>query len=691
MILPRTYNGDLPPDYVRRGRNGAIYSSHAPGLAVLVLPAFAAFGYPGTVGLVVGLSAVTAALTFLVAWRATRSVSASWFAWVTMLSAPVLLLTNSLFPDSVAPLLVVVGVLPLVEPRARTTRCLPAIGSALTLLPWLHTRLAILAGSLGVVIVARLLGESRRWTRTLAFLAVPLVGAAAWLGFFWAVYGAVDPTTAIGKHPTASLLSEGLVGLFFDQKFGLIVAAPLMVCAFAGVLAGLRTGPRRLAVEGLAIVVPYTLMVAAWDMWWGGYSTPARFLVPIAPVLAVAGALFVARPHSAGVRTGVGVLVALSVLISGSLVWVGRGAMIFADRSDVSPLLAWLSPVVDLSAVLPDAFKSAPHTQLLHGAIWLLAFTVAGAAARAAGEVPSAVAFGVVGQVGVMTIVSVLWTVNRATVTRPFAGGAAVVNQIAGGERQIGVAFRPFTRMPADAVAALIPVARFDAGRSAEPTLATGPLPPGTYALDGSTTMASGLGTLSVRTDRRSPPIETLDLATLQSPRWTQEIAVPVQVPGLRIEPDEAASSSILELTLRLIAPLPRNRQPYPGLEAGHGARYRSAVFYYMGGRSWLEGAGAWVGGGTGAEFAVAADRPGPLRLLVRNGPPPNSVAVDSGKWHMEFGLAPGAERTIDVPATPMLSATPLNVRPATGFRPTDVDRNSRDDRFLGVWIEPVP
>ena len=36
--------GVLKPDKIRNGRNGEVYSIHAPGLPVLVLPAFALFG-----------------------------------------------------------------------------------------------------------------------------------------------------------------------------------------------------------------------------------------------------------------------------------------------------------------------------------------------------------------------------------------------------------------------------------------------------------------------------------------------------------------------------------------------------------------------------------------------------------------------------------------------------------------------
>ena len=51
------YSGDLRPDYLRRGADGEIYSVHAPGLAVLVAPAFALFGYPGVVACLALLSA----------------------------------------------------------------------------------------------------------------------------------------------------------------------------------------------------------------------------------------------------------------------------------------------------------------------------------------------------------------------------------------------------------------------------------------------------------------------------------------------------------------------------------------------------------------------------------------------------------------------------------------------------------
>ena len=46
---------------------------------------------------------------------------------------------------------------------------------------------------------------------------------------------------------------------------------------------------------GLALAVAFVLSSARLYMWWGGSSAPARFLVPIAPLLAPALALAMAK------------------------------------------------------------------------------------------------------------------------------------------------------------------------------------------------------------------------------------------------------------------------------------------------------------------------------------------------------------------------------------------------------------
>jgi len=79
------YGGQLPkPDYRRAGRNGEIYSIHAPGLPALVAPAFAIGGYHGVVVFLIVLASFGSALAWYLAWIVTRRTDAAWFGWAAV-------------------------------------------------------------------------------------------------------------------------------------------------------------------------------------------------------------------------------------------------------------------------------------------------------------------------------------------------------------------------------------------------------------------------------------------------------------------------------------------------------------------------------------------------------------------------------------------------------------------------------
>jgi hypothetical protein len=66
--------------------------------------------------------------------------------------------------------------------RCRTPFSDPALflaGAALALLPWLHTRFAIIAVALGGCIALRLLGSAEGRSRLPLFLSVPAISAIA--------------------------------------------------------------------------------------------------------------------------------------------------------------------------------------------------------------------------------------------------------------------------------------------------------------------------------------------------------------------------------------------------------------------------------------------------------------------------------------------------------------------------------
>jgi hypothetical protein len=218
----------------------------------------------------------------------------------------------------------------------------------------------------------------------------------------------------------------------------------------------------------------------------------------------------------------------------------------------------------------------------------------------------------------------------------------------------------------------------------AESTLITH-LPTGIYEVHG-TASGSLAGHLRLRTDRVSGPVAEWDVASF-GPSWTRLVALPVALAVLQIETDAAARNAIHDVSFRALS-LSEPPEGFENREARRAARYGLATVFLMGGDAWMEPTGAWVAGGSNAEFAIAPDPQSTLELFMRNGPVANRVTLDSVTWKEILTLEPGAERILRLPTDRRRPATPLRVTSTNGFRPADVDPKSEDVRFLGVWIE---
>jgi hypothetical protein len=681
----------LKPDYRSRGKNGAIYSIHAPGLPLLLVPFFAAFGYRGVIAALVAGSALASALAWVVAWRVTRSHTASWFAWAAVsLSVPYFFLAGSVFPDGPGAALTLAAVLPLVDPRAREPRQLGPIGAALAVLPWLHSRFVILALCGAAAVVGRLLNEPDRVRRIAAFVVCPLASAIAWFAFFQIIYGTPNPSAPYaGTLETAfGNIVRGVPGLLFDQQFGLFVNAPVYVCALLGFAVMLWRGPRRLAAELLLITVPYFLAVSCFYMWWGGTSAPARFLVPIALVLAVPTAVWFASASSSATARAFGAFALfLSVLTTSTIAWVDRGALLLNHRNGASRLALWLAPAVDLTKALPSLFQNPPATVVFQTGIWLSAIVVSTAIAFMLGRrIRAVVALGLALELTTTAAVSLVWRSNHVNAAAPAPGGSAVLRQYDPFSGQFALAYRPFHRVPIQNMLGQIPLTNLSSLGRDEWSMMTH-LPPGIYEVTGAV-RGAGAGRVRVLTDQQSPAIADWDVASLD-PFWRRQVSIPVGVASLEIDLDETAQQSVRDVVVRAASVLPRRDRLNDDREAGHGARYGHAVVFLLSGTAWVEPGGIWIGRAASADVVITPDARTPIRVLVRNGATENQVTLESGTWHQTLVLKPSEEHLCDVPVGDG-PGTPLTVRSAEGFRPADVDPKSEDDRLLGVWIETL-
>ncbi len=353
------HDAPLEPHYRVRGKHGEIYSLHAVGLSLLILPAYALGGYPAA-SFFMALLAAFLAREVREGVRAALGddVLADAAAWVTALSPPLLHYAGLVFTEVPAALLVA-----FVLRRGSGLR----VGIALALLPWLNVRFA----ALSVLLLLYGLWREGGLRERLKLVLPGLASAAASTAYHHALYGFLDPRRVYGRRPEFSLatLPEGLPGLFLDQEFGLFVYAPVLALALPGFFRlWSRDRPRALAAAALVGVV--VLTSSTWHMWRGGFNPPGRFLVPVVPALA----LLVAAALAGGLRAGAALLVGWSLWTG--LLGAAQPQLVHRDRDGTAPFFRAFSGAEEWTRLFPGYVLAEPDRHRL-ALVWAGALLLA--------------------------------------------------------------------------------------------------------------------------------------------------------------------------------------------------------------------------------------------------------------------------------------------------------------------------
>jgi len=359
-------HAELAPHFRVRGREGQIYSLHAVGLSVLILPSYVLAGYPGASFFMALLAALLAReIRELLRHAMGGTPAAEGTAWIVALSPPLVHYAGLVFTEVPAALAVA-----FVLRRGLGTPRLPSLltcGLALAALPWLNVRYAALA----LVLLLYLLAARARRKESIALVVPLLVSAAGIALYHFVLYGFFDPRRVYGlrREFSPAILREALPGLFFDQEFGLLAYAPVFALAVPGLLALWRLS-RRLTLATLALLAVVLLTTGAWPMWRGGFNPPARFLLPLVPALALA--------LGARLRGGFGSGAAL--LVSWGLATGLAGAadprLVHRDRDGTAPLFREHSGAEEWTRLLPAYVLAEPDRGRLT-AVWAAALALA--------------------------------------------------------------------------------------------------------------------------------------------------------------------------------------------------------------------------------------------------------------------------------------------------------------------------
>jgi hypothetical protein len=700
------YAGDLSkPDFRRKGRNGEIYSIHAPGLPALIAPAFALGGYHGVMVFLVLLAAAGSALAWHLAWLVTRRADAAWFGWAAVtFSTSAIFHSFTVYPDGPGGVIVLTGVWALLradhDSRSGDERTLPWLlhGAALATLPWIHTRFALLAGGLGAVILLRLGTNRNPAAKAVAFLSLPAVSALCWVGYFVNIYGTPDPSAPYANEEgAASFIPGGLAGLIFDQRFGLLAYAPVLFCAFAGLVAMvMQRARRRLGLELLFVLIPYLLAVTHFAMWWGGTSAPARFFVPMLPMLAIPAAVAWTGIRHRATRVMAIASLAATAWASAVLVFVDDGQLAFNVRQGLALWLEWLSVATDLPRGLPAWWRGSEPALYRDITIWGIAIVAAWGVLRSLERARAlrtrgafAAAAGAVYAVAAMAAITIVWTVNGVQGRIDAPAQLHLVRRLGTERHALLLQLPALRRLDVGAVLSQIRIEPAPsttlggAGPNDRPLYQIPSVPAGSYRV---TPHGPNLGGwLMVGIGRDQFSLQSGPLAGSPDPII---LDFPVNVRAIVVRGDEQARRSIHDITLEPLSVVVPGAQ-LTGRPALRAVKYGGATAFFLDDRSFPEPEGFWVGGARTSDVVLQPDWPAAqVRLLMHNGPTPNQASLRSGKWHLDVPLDPGEERTIAVPLDAVRGALALNIRVASGFRPAALDARSRDTRFLGVWLK---
>jgi len=697
----------LKPDFIQRGIDGEIYPMHSPGTSVLVLPAFSVAGYPGAVAAVIAMTAAASALAWQAAWLLTASVSGAWVGWAAVfLTTPFLFHGFTIYPDGIGGLFTMAGVWLLVMLEVRrpvTLLHLLTAGAALSVLPWLHARFALIATALGAAILLRLLratddvaSVSRRTfvlRRVLAFIAIPAVVAAAWFAYFWIIWGTPNPSAPQGRDlmMTPGQIWTGAAGLLFDQQFGLASHAPAYALALEGLVL-LARRHARLSVELLLAAVPYVLVTSSFAAWWGGGSAPARYLAAIMPMAVLPVALWWRERSSVAWRAYTLLLVGLSVVMVIPALAVSGGLMAYNDRAGFDLLLDWAASAVDLPMAFPSVHRQPLPAAVFVAVVWIAAGGALAACAwaltrrplgrGATGTVMTAAAATVV-----MGGVSVGWATEGTSGVRPGVSQWTFLQRWNPLVDQFALQIKPLRRLGPDELARKLEIstlARAPEAAVSAPVLRAATLPAGEYEL-----VTGGEGTL------QGEVLVQVGRTELLTERWRLDgrlpgltgylLRLPVPVHSVTVRADHAAQATGREFRLRVRSLAPVPPRPF----ALRAIRYGRTSAFFMDDSSYMEPDGFWTRGEEATTLVL--DRDGEeaheeLMLLVRSGAVPTRIDVTWGSWHRSLGFAANQVQAISLPAHDP-GARVVTIRTGSWFRPSEHDPASKDTRRLGVFV----
>ncbi|MFP5286232.1 MAG: hypothetical protein ACLGI9_10885, partial [Thermoanaerobaculia bacterium] len=307
------------------GPGGEQYSRHNELLPMMLVPAYS---LAGKLGALATMAALTAALAWMTLRLASRYVpelpGEALAAWALVaFTPPLLLYSYQVWVEVPAALLAAITldrILHLDGHRSWGRKDWLGIGLPVLLLPLVKIRFLLLSGSL-LAMGWWYTGRPRRPILILGLLfGITAAGIFVYNQTLYSNPLKIHTWEEVDPHRYTLLdYAKGGLGFLWDSAFGLFGCAPVWMLLLPAVLL-LLARRNRLLAHLAALALPYLVIVAPRNEWYGGWSPPFRYALVALPLLGLTLAPLLALRHRPGARALLAALGVLTLVLT--IVWI---------------------------------------------------------------------------------------------------------------------------------------------------------------------------------------------------------------------------------------------------------------------------------------------------------------------------------------------------------------------------------
>ncbi len=306
-------------------------SGHSCGLSILLVPAYWIGGYKACVF----FSSIL--LAFVICGSAylghKMGIDMKFVVWGSLLCSiipPLLTFNGQIYPEVPCAAIVMYGMIIFLG-RKRSPILHSAFMIFLAVLPFLHIKFIVIQILLLVCYI--ICSRSLRYTITSLVALILSWGLLLFVNHHLYGYWSFGPVYRGQKVLAQGNLLIGLGAYLFDPQYGLLFQSPVFIITLLGLFIYLATAIRKRNVPGICqigIIIGYVLFLASLPIYFFGWSTTSRFLIPIIGLLIPYGVFFAAQS-----RKNIPMWLVIGVLYLTSLYWSYIHISHFSARYDI--------------------------------------------------------------------------------------------------------------------------------------------------------------------------------------------------------------------------------------------------------------------------------------------------------------------------------------------------------------------